>query len=370
MLRALGEFEIAGMRTTIPAHVALLATADFKDGNHSTKWVEEEVDPATSAAAPAPGRSPWPTAPEEAEPLLERTVPVEVDGRRYSVKVWLPDARRRRARQGRQGSAKPRSAAGGGRRRDGTISAPMQGTIVKVLVAEGDAVELGQAVLVLEAMKMENHINAEKGGTVEERPRPAGDTVSVPATSSSSSSNPGCGAHPLFRVGRVASRPLARRNAGRRHASSARERAALEQAVGGAMASSGAVSCHRSPARRVGSGLGLGGGSTPRVGSTCGHARRGHVLGRRGLPAGARRGLDRRAHRSVASGSPTLALDFPADPVDDGRARPTFLGAMIGPRSARRRILPMRAARGLEVPAGVRRACRSCAACAAFDVAC
>ncbi|HYV59653.1 MAG TPA: biotin/lipoyl-containing protein [Acidimicrobiia bacterium] len=53
----------------------------------------------------------------------------------------------------------------------------MQGTIVKVLVAEGDAVEPGQSLLVLEAMKMENHLNAEQGGTVKEVRVAAGDTV-------------------------------------------------------------------------------------------------------------------------------------------------------------------------------------------------
>ncbi len=57
------------------------------------------------------------------------------------------------------------------------IASPMQGTIVKVLVSEGDAVTAGQAVLVLEAMKMENHLNAETGGTVKEIRVQAGDTV-------------------------------------------------------------------------------------------------------------------------------------------------------------------------------------------------
>ena len=61
----------------------------------------------------------------------------------------------------------------------------MQGTIVKVLVSEGDTVEAGQAVLVLEAMKMENTINAETEGTVERGPRAARATPSAPATSSS-----------------------------------------------------------------------------------------------------------------------------------------------------------------------------------------
>jgi acetyl-CoA/propionyl-CoA carboxylase biotin carboxyl carrier protein len=69
------------------------------------------------------------------------------------------------------------ASSGGGGPSNGTIVAPMQGTIVKVLVNEGDEVKAGQAVLVLEAMKMENHINADRGGTVREIRVTAGDTV-------------------------------------------------------------------------------------------------------------------------------------------------------------------------------------------------
>jgi acetyl-CoA/propionyl-CoA carboxylase biotin carboxyl carrier protein len=178
MLRALGEFEITGLSTTIPAHVALLSHPDFAASAHSTKWVEDEVDAmsfADSAAAPAAV-----AADEEAEPepLLERTVPVEVDGKRYSVKLWLPEAPAGPAAPKKR-SARPRPGAGaaGGAAGSGTISAPMQGTIVKVMVAAGDAVEVGQSVLVLEAMKMENHINAETSGTVKEIRVAEGDTV-------------------------------------------------------------------------------------------------------------------------------------------------------------------------------------------------
>ena len=168
MLRALGEFEITGLHTTIPAHVALLSTDDFATVTHSTKWVEDEVDAATFTEAAAPEAVAADGA-EEAEPLLERTVPVEVDGKRYSVKLWLPEAAAGTATPKKR-SARPRPGAGasGGAAGSGTITAPMQGTIVKVLVAEGDAVEVGQSVLVLEAMKMENHISAEKAGTVDE----------------------------------------------------------------------------------------------------------------------------------------------------------------------------------------------------------
>ncbi len=181
MLRALRELEIEGIRTTIPAHLALLDHPDFVAGTHSTKWVEEEVDPAAfgtgETAAPAPAADAG-----EAVALTERSVPVEVDGKRFSVKVWLPEAPEALA-TGRSGGrqqprkvSKPRLAASGATG-DGSVTAPMQGTIVKVLVAVGDTVEPGQALLVLEAMKMENHINAEGGGTVKEVRVAAGDTV-------------------------------------------------------------------------------------------------------------------------------------------------------------------------------------------------
>jgi acetyl-CoA/propionyl-CoA carboxylase, biotin carboxylase, biotin carboxyl carrier protein len=184
MLRALRELEVDGVRTTVPADLALLDHPDFVAGNHSTRWLEEEVDPALlAAAAPAPAPvSPGADADAEGVQLEERTIPVEVDGKRFSVRVWLPetpaagDAAAAGARRGGKVS-KPRLAAGGGGGGDGTVSSPMQGTIVKVLVAQDDAVEPGQALLVLEAMKMENHINAERGGTVKEVRVAAGDTV-------------------------------------------------------------------------------------------------------------------------------------------------------------------------------------------------
>jgi acetyl-CoA/propionyl-CoA carboxylase, biotin carboxylase, biotin carboxyl carrier protein len=184
MLRALRELEVGGVRTTVPAHVALLDHPDFVAGDHSTRWLEEEVDPGvlTEAASEPVVASPSETEGEE-QRLEERTVPVEVDGKRFSVRVWLPETPpgvdttpRGGAGAGRRAS-KPRLASAGAAGGDGTVSAPMQGTIVKVLVTQGDAVEPGQALLVLEAMKMENHINAERGGTVKEVRVATGDTV-------------------------------------------------------------------------------------------------------------------------------------------------------------------------------------------------
>ncbi|MCZ7534798.1 MAG: acetyl-CoA carboxylase biotin carboxylase subunit [Acidimicrobiia bacterium] len=89
MLRALGELEIEGVATTTGAHIALLGHPDFAALRHSTKWVEDEVDHALFPAAAPVAATP---ADDGAPPLIERSVPVEVDGKRFTVKVWLPEA--------------------------------------------------------------------------------------------------------------------------------------------------------------------------------------------------------------------------------------------------------------------------------------
>ena len=178
MVRALQELEIEGIHTTVPAHELVLTHPDFATGNHSTRWLEEEVD--TSALVSQASSAAAPAAPPEAEGLVAQTVPVEVDGKRFSVKLWLPEAGPAAGGgpgAGARRAPKPKATASSGSGGDGTISAPMQGTIVKVLVSAGDVVEPGQALLVLEAMKMENHINAERGGTVAEVRVSAGETV-------------------------------------------------------------------------------------------------------------------------------------------------------------------------------------------------
>jgi acetyl-CoA/propionyl-CoA carboxylase biotin carboxyl carrier protein len=175
-LRALSEFEVEGIHTTIPAHRVLLADPTFGAGDHSTMWLEDEVELELDAPQPIAAESGVDAAAE----LTERTVPVEVDGKRFSVKLWLPDSPvapttgATAPRRTRPKAAAGGSAAGAGA---GTITAPMQGTIVKVLVGQGDRVEAGQSVLVLEAMKMENHLNADREGTVAEVRVNAGDTV-------------------------------------------------------------------------------------------------------------------------------------------------------------------------------------------------
>ncbi len=183
MLRALGETTIEGIATTIPAEVAILEHEDFATGQHSTNWVEQRLDLSgvTGSADPEPATA----AEGEAEPTVLREVTTEVDGRRYRVKLWLPESAAAapaaggtaatRAAGGRTRATRARAAVGGAG--SGTVTVPMQGTIVKVLVAAGDAVEAGQTVCVLEAMKMENAIAAEKAGTVTEVKVAAGDSV-------------------------------------------------------------------------------------------------------------------------------------------------------------------------------------------------
>ena len=182
-IRALDEFVITGLATTIPADLAILRHPDFVAGEHSTKWVEDRLDLSATAAATAAAASPAPGAEAEpAEPKVRRDVDVEVNGRRFGVTVWVPESQVGAvAAPGGGGKAAPRqrrsagvSAAAAG---SGNVAVPMQGTIVKVLVAVGDAVEEGQTVCVLEAMKMENNIAADKSGTIKEIKVEAGQSV-------------------------------------------------------------------------------------------------------------------------------------------------------------------------------------------------
>ena len=107
---------------------------------------------------------------------MQRDVTAEVDGRRFSVKLWVPDLV---AVAAPQGVVRPKRAAqaAAGASGSGDVTVPMQGTIVKVLVAVGDTVEVGQTICLLEAMKMENAVNAEKDGVIKEVRVSAGASV-------------------------------------------------------------------------------------------------------------------------------------------------------------------------------------------------
>jgi acetyl-CoA/propionyl-CoA carboxylase biotin carboxyl carrier protein len=183
LIRALEETEIEGIATTIPAHLAILRHEDFINAKHSTKWVEDTLDLSGVAAPAKPAAQPAAYG-EGAETKVERDVDVEVDGRRFKVRLWVPDigpvvAAGAAPGGGAKAPARPRPGGGSsaGVTGSGSVTVPMQGTIVKVLVNVGDQVEVGQAVCVLEAMKMENQINAEKSGKVAAVKVKAGDTV-------------------------------------------------------------------------------------------------------------------------------------------------------------------------------------------------
>ncbi|MEL0193950.1 MAG: acetyl-CoA carboxylase biotin carboxylase subunit [Acidimicrobiaceae bacterium] len=170
-ITALEEMEVKGVATTIPADLAILRHSDFADVTHSTKWVEQTLDLSDVSSAPSAAPA------EDAEPLVERKTTVEVNGKRFDVKMWVPETVGVAAAPS---AKKPRRAAGGGAGGgggNGTITVPMQGTIVKIEVEVGQEVEAGQSLLVLEAMKMENQINSDVSGTVADIKVSAGDTV-------------------------------------------------------------------------------------------------------------------------------------------------------------------------------------------------
>jgi acetyl-CoA/propionyl-CoA carboxylase biotin carboxyl carrier protein len=174
MLRAIGETSITGVATTLPADVAILTHPDFAEVRYSTKWVEDVLDLSNlveTAGAPAP------TSTEDEVPTVQRDVTAEVDGRRFSVRLWVPDLGTSAAPGRVAGRPKRAAAAASAGSGSGQVTVPMQGTIVKVLVAVGDVVEVGQTICLLEAMKMENAVAAEKDGVIKEVKVSAGDSV-------------------------------------------------------------------------------------------------------------------------------------------------------------------------------------------------
>ncbi|MEU1985342.1 acetyl/propionyl/methylcrotonyl-CoA carboxylase subunit alpha [Nocardia sp. NPDC019395] len=164
--RALAEFHVEGLATVIPFHRAIVEDPAFVGNGESfdvyTKWIETEwkntVEPFTGGAP----------ADEENEP--RQKVVVEVGGRRvevslpgqFSVGSGAPAAGAVRKKP----KPRTRGGAGGGAASGDAVTAPMQGTVVKVAVEEGQSVEAGDLIVVLEAMKMENPVNAHKAGVV------------------------------------------------------------------------------------------------------------------------------------------------------------------------------------------------------------
>ncbi|GAA1746693.1 acetyl/propionyl/methylcrotonyl-CoA carboxylase subunit alpha [Kocuria aegyptia] len=176
--RALAELRIEGMPTVVPFHRAVVADPAFAPADGApfavhTRWIETEFDNTIPPFAGVPQAGP------EAEE--RQAIVVEVSGKRLEVVLpALPAAAKpngtaakpRKSRSARGGTA----AAGGD-----SLSSPMQGTIVKIAVDNGDEVAEGDLVLVLEAMKMEQPLTAHKSGTVSGLSVSPGDTVSAGA---------------------------------------------------------------------------------------------------------------------------------------------------------------------------------------------
>ena len=175
--RALSEIKLEGMPTVIPFHKAVLEDPAYTAENGSfdvhTRWIETEF---TGQIAPYSGLL------GEAEDVAEpQVVTVEVNGKRLEVKIPGDLAVGRGAAPAKAKKPTKRDRGGGkvAAPSGNAVASPMQGTVVKVAVADGDIVEEGQLVVVLEAMKMEQPVNAHKAGTITSLAVEAGATVTA-----------------------------------------------------------------------------------------------------------------------------------------------------------------------------------------------
>ena len=182
MLRALGEYEIEGLKTLIPFHRALLATEQWAKGETCRDLMEDKKWLKTLAfdAPPAPAEG------EQDSDKVEQTYAVEVSGKRFDVRVVGPPFAGGgiAASNGAAPAAAPkrsqRKSSGGGGGAD-VLPSPLQGNMWKVLVKQGDTVQEGQLLCIIEAMKMENEITAHKAGTIAELPIVEGEPIQAGA---------------------------------------------------------------------------------------------------------------------------------------------------------------------------------------------
>jgi acetyl-CoA/propionyl-CoA/long-chain acyl-CoA carboxylase, biotin carboxylase, biotin carboxyl carrier protein len=168
MLRALDEFWIEGPKTLIGFHKALLSHECFVRGATCHGVVESdelaalasELDGGAARAIPSNSLLLGTTGPAR---TVERVRTVEVEGRRFDVRLVEPEPEW--VELGRRRQERVHATLGGGAGRDAVVS-PMQGTVLSVAVADGDEVEAGQVICIVEAMKMENEVHAHRAGTV------------------------------------------------------------------------------------------------------------------------------------------------------------------------------------------------------------
>ena len=176
MLRALDEFVIEGVPTTIPFHRLAMQHPAFVAGDVSTVLVEEGMDLSSLEPAGPPERERTMKAPP-------RRMVIELEGKRFDVAIIPQEPVKvpERQRTPRSPKALERARAESGGPGKEIVKTPMQGTIVKVLVADGDTVAPGQTLVVLEAMKMENHVTAHQAGKVVSITVTEGQTVATGA---------------------------------------------------------------------------------------------------------------------------------------------------------------------------------------------
>ncbi len=163
MLRALGEYEIGGLKTLIPFHQALLATEQWANGETCRDLVEDK-DWLKQLAFPAAEK---PSDDDEPEKVT-RDYAVEVSGRRFDVTVIGEALAANGAGPAAKKAPRRERKSGGGAGAPGELVSPIQGTVLKVAVEKGAQVDEGALICVIEAMKMENEITSPSAGTVEE----------------------------------------------------------------------------------------------------------------------------------------------------------------------------------------------------------
>ena len=190
--RALAEYDLEGVVTIVPFHRLMLEDDRFVAGTHTTKYLDEAVDPARIAAAQDRWGVESSADDDDDEPVTEREFTVEVNGKRFDVALEergappVPTSAGGDETGGRRGRP-PQATADGADADTGAdvaeggeaVEAEMQGTILSVAVAEGDEVAAGDVVCVLEAMKMENDVVTERGGTVASVHVAEGDSVDM-----------------------------------------------------------------------------------------------------------------------------------------------------------------------------------------------
>jgi len=176
MIRALGEYQIGGLTTLIPFHATILATEQWARGETCRDLLEDKA--WLQALAFEPAVAPGDDADGSSE-TVQQSYTVEVSGRRFDVRVIGPPPGQQVNGADSGAARKPNRAqrakgAGGG---GDTLASPLQGNVWKVPVQQGQQVQEGEVIVIVEAMKMENEITAHKAGIVAELPIAEGDAV-------------------------------------------------------------------------------------------------------------------------------------------------------------------------------------------------